>query len=68
MNEQYLKYIIKEKKYGVRTAQKALRLVKMAKPVLADEDNSQIYNLFYRTLLTARVYKATATAWNVVFE
>jgi hypothetical protein len=63
MNEQYLKYIIKEKEFGVKTAQKALSLVKKAKPVLSEENYNQIYNLFYRTLLTARVYKATATAY-----
>jgi len=63
MDEQFLKYIIKEKDFGVRTAEKALKLVKKAKPVLAEKDYNQIYNLFYRTLLTTWVYKAIATSY-----
>ncbi len=63
MNETYLKYIIAEKKYGVKQAEKALELVKKASKVMDEKAYSQVYNLFYRTLLTARMYEATATAY-----
>jgi len=63
MDETYLKYIIAEKYYGVETARKALSLIELAKPILSKEDYNQIYQLFYRTLLTARLYEATATAY-----
>jgi len=63
MNETYLKYIIAEKKYGVKQAEKALKLVKKAGRVMNDDSYKQVYNLFYRTLLTARVYEATSTAY-----
>lgn len=63
MNETYLKYIIAEKKYGVEQAEKALELVKKARKFMDEKAYSQVYNLFYRTLLTARMYQATATAY-----
>jgi hypothetical protein len=52
-----------EKHYGVITAEKALKLIIKAKPVLNKDDYSQIYNLFYRTLLTVQLYEATATSY-----
>ena len=63
MNETYLKYIIAEKKYGVKQAEKALKLVKKAGRVMNEDSYKQIYNLFYRTLLTAKVYEAASTAY-----
>ncbi|MBN1108486.1 MAG: hypothetical protein JXR66_12275 [Bacteroidales bacterium] len=63
MNEEYLGYIITEKKYGVRQAEKALRLVSRSKKVMTPDDYEQVYELFNRTLLTARVYEAAATAY-----
>ncbi len=63
MNEAYLKYIIAEKKYGVKQAEKALKMVKNAGKVMDEEAYKQVYNLFYRTLITARLYEATATAY-----
>ncbi|MBL7969716.1 MAG: hypothetical protein JNK09_22130 [Prolixibacteraceae bacterium] len=63
MNETMLKYITTEKQFGVKQAQKALAWVEQAKPVLSDENYHQIYQLFYRTLLTARAYEATATSY-----
>ena len=63
MNGVWLKYIITEKHYGVETAKQALSYVEKAKPVMSSQDFKQIYQLFYRTLLTARLYEATATAY-----
>lgn len=63
MDETYLRYVITEKHYGVEAAKKALDLVIKAKPILMEKNYKQIYNLYYRTLLTARMYEATATAY-----
>jgi hypothetical protein len=63
MDEIFLKYIITEKHYGTEVARKALSLIEQAKPVLSKEAYNQVYQLFYRTLLTARLYEATATAY-----
>jgi hypothetical protein len=63
MDETYLKYIMTEKHYGVKKAKEALRMVVQVKPVLKDDDYRQIYNLFFRTLLTARLHEAAATSY-----
>jgi hypothetical protein len=63
MNEAFLDYIITEKKYGTAAARKALDYVVQAKPFLPDAAFAQLHQLFYRTLLTARTYEATATAY-----
>jgi hypothetical protein len=63
MDEIYLKYIIAEKKYGVQQAGEALRYVIKARSVMDEKDYKQVYNLFYRTLLTARLYEAVSTAY-----
>ncbi len=63
MDAPFLKYIMDEKHYGTEAARKALSLVEQAKSVIQEKDYHQVYQLFYRTLLTARVYEATATAY-----
>jgi hypothetical protein len=63
MNEEYLRYIIAEKEYGVKQAEKALKLVTRAKKAMDGESYDQVYNLFFRTLITARAYKAAATSY-----
>lgn len=63
MDETYLKYIITEKEYGLKTAEDALALIRKAEKKLDQKDYRQLYDLFYRTLLTAKVYEATATAY-----
>jgi hypothetical protein len=63
MNETYLKYIIAEKKYGVKRAEKALKLVTKARKTMDIKAYDQVYNLFYRTLITAKVYEAAATSY-----
>lgn len=63
MNEEYLSYIVKEKRFGVEKAAAALKLIKKAEKVLKPDDYRQLHNLFYRTLLSARAYEAAATAY-----
>jgi hypothetical protein len=63
MDEQYLKYIMAEKNYGVRQAEEALDLIKKAKGSLKEADYKQLYELFSRTLTTTRLYEATATSY-----
>jgi|WetSurMetagenome_2_1015567.scaffolds.fasta_scaffold00041_53 hypothetical protein len=63
MDETYLKYVIAEKKYGVSQAEKALGMVKKAKSVMDEKSYKQVYDLFFRTLLTARIFESTATAY-----
>jgi hypothetical protein len=63
MDEAYLRYIIAEKKYGVCKATEALELVTRSKQFLNENDYHLVYNLFYRTLLTAKLYEATATSY-----
>ena len=63
MDETWLSYVMTEKKFGVDAALKALIFVKEAKGVLPDAAYDQLYQLFYRTWLTARIYEATATSY-----
>ncbi|NDP21032.1 MAG: hypothetical protein GZ091_08130 [Paludibacter sp.] len=63
MTEEYLKYIIAEKKYGVEKAQQALLLIEQTKTKIDAENYNQLYQLFYRTLLTAQLHSAVATAY-----
>ena len=63
INEEYLSYIIAEKSYGVNQAEKALVLIRQSKDALAEEDYITLYDLFERTLLTARLHEAVATAY-----
>ena len=63
MDSTYYNYILAEKKYGLRLSQKALGEIKKARPCLAPDDYAQLYGLFYRTYLTARLYTAVCTAY-----
>ena len=63
MNEDYLKWIITEKQYGVKLAEQALQMVESSKGVLEQPDYLQLTALFGRTLLTARLHEAAATAY-----
>lgn len=63
MNEEYLRYLMTEKAYGVEQSEKALRLISQAKEVLLPGNYVTLYTLFERTLLTAHLYEATATAY-----
>jgi hypothetical protein len=63
MDVKYLKYIMTEKEYGVKKAEKALNMIKKSEKYLNPETYDQIYAIFERTLITARMYEATSTAW-----
>jgi hypothetical protein len=63
MNETFLRYIIEEKKYGVRRAEEALSSITGARSVMDKEKYEQVFELFSRTLITARLYEAAATSY-----
>ncbi len=63
MDEEYLGYIVTEKNWGVSLAEDSLRRVERARGVLAPADYAQLHNYFTRTLLTARLQRAVASAY-----
>ena len=63
MNEEYLRYIVTEKKYGVELAEDSVQRIEKAQPKLRAEDYEELHHYFQRTLLTARIYHATAAAY-----
>jgi hypothetical protein len=63
MTEEYLRYIVTEKKHGVALAEDSARHIDSARPKLRAEDYEELRHYFQRTLLTARIYQATASAY-----
>lgn len=63
MDETYLKYVITEKHYGVKKAEESYKMILSSESFLTKDHYYMIKNLFYRTLLTARLYEATATSY-----
>jgi hypothetical protein len=63
MNEAYLHYVITEKHFGVKQAEKALDWIRQAEGVLTVADYNTLYDLFERTWLTARLHEATAASY-----
>ena len=63
MTEEYLRYIVTEKKHGVALAEDSLRYIEQARPKLRAEDYDALHHYFQRTLLTAQLYEATASAY-----
>lgn len=63
MNETYLGYIKTEKAYGVELAEESLMQIEKAKPYLPETSYQALYHHFNRTVLTARLHKAVATAY-----
>ena len=63
MDEEYLRYIVTEKNYGVRLAEDSVKHIENAKGVLKPADYDQLYHYFNRTLLTARLWQATTSAY-----
>ncbi len=64
MNEKYLKFIVTEKDHGVQEARKALGLIVEAKPAIPDSASFEdLYHLFERTFLTAKLYRGGAKVY-----
>ncbi|HAZ03403.1 MAG: hypothetical protein A2W90_00095 [Bacteroidetes bacterium GWF2_42_66] len=63
MNEDYLNYIKTEKEYGITLTRESLSMVEKAKPFLTQAQYQDLHHYFNRTLLTAQLHKATATAY-----
>jgi hypothetical protein len=63
MNEAFLRYVMTEKHFGVKQAEKALNLIRQAESVLSEADYNTLYDLFERTLFTARLHEATAMSY-----
>lgn len=63
MNEEYLSYIITEKEYGMYLAEASLNEIINARPYLSEKQYQELYDYFYRTLLTARLHKAVSTLY-----
>jgi len=64
MNEEYLEYIVAEKKYGSILADSALSMIKNAEKFVTDNkafDN--VFNCFERTSLTAHIRASTAKVY-----
>jgi hypothetical protein len=61
INEEYLRYVLTEKKFGVEQASLALQLVRQAEQhVTGTNSYDSLLHIFERTLLTARLYEASA--------
>jgi hypothetical protein len=63
MGEEFLRYVVAEKDYGVALAEKSLARITKAKPDLQGADYEQLHRLFERTLLTAQLHRAVAGAY-----
>lgn len=63
MDEEYLRYILVEKDYGVRLAEESVGHIERARPHLSEADYQDLHHYFQRTLLTARLHRAVAAAY-----
>lgn len=63
MDSLYYRYIVTEKRYGVRLAAEALSEIEKTKPVLDSVAYNELQQLFYRTYLTASLHEAVCTAY-----
>ena len=63
IDDTYFGYIVKEKAYGVRLAEESVRSIERAKPHLTDPQYQDLHHYFARTLLTAKIHQAVATAY-----
>jgi hypothetical protein len=63
MSEEYLRYIVTEKNHGVTLAEEAVRHIESARASLKAADYEELHHYFTRTLLTARLHRATASAY-----
>ena len=62
MDEQTLRYVVTEKDFGVTTAQDALHHIENARALLSPSSYAELHDYFERTLLTTRIWRATASA------
>jgi hypothetical protein len=61
MNQTYLDYILTEKEFGVHTAREALHLIRQAEEFVDSQTRyDTLLHVFERTLLTSKLYEATA--------
>lgn len=63
MDEEYLRYIVTEKNYGVMLAEDSVKHIQNARSVLAPAAYQQLYHYFNRSLLTARLWRGTTSAY-----
>jgi hypothetical protein len=63
MDSIYYNYILTEKKYGVRLASEALKEIEKTKDKLPAKDYEELYLLFKRTSLTARLHEVVCSAY-----
>lgn len=63
MNEEYLRYVIREKEYGVELAEQSLEEIERAGPYLSEANYTELKAYFKRTLLTAKLHKAVASLY-----
>ena len=63
MDEPTLRMVLTEKRFGVAKARESLRAIEEGRGVLRPADYRELHALFERTLLTARLYEAVASAY-----
>lgn len=63
MNEELLSYIMTEKEYGVSLAETSLNEITKARPYLSEDQFTELFEYFNRTLITARLHKAVSTLY-----
>lgn len=63
MDELYLRYILKEKDYGVDLARTASEEIDKARSFLSPADYTELCQYFERTLLTAELHQAVASLY-----
>jgi len=63
MDEEYLGYIRTEKNYAVAVMEDSVRNIELAKADLSPENYEQLYHYFNRSLLTARLWRGTTSAY-----
>jgi hypothetical protein len=63
MNEEYLRYIVTEKNWGVKLCEDSLSHIEKAKPDLSAENYRQLHEYFERSLLTAKLHRGASSAY-----
>lgn len=63
IDETWFGYIGTEKAHGVRLAEESVAAIERAKPHLTDAQYHDLHHYFTRTLLTAKLHRAVATAY-----